>query len=315
MSRPIIDKFSRWPARQICVMGDSITDNLTLSVPTHEMWPARLEALLQKAGCNAIVRNWAKSGDKTTDMLARFSLMSFQGWPDIALIMAGVNDPGTYSTAQTTAYLQAMIKWLKFGCAGYVADQTALPADGRLGDRYVVLADSSTTGGAPELSILVHAATITGDYSGAPAQTVWEYRNARAGVAGWGRIALASSVATHVQHIGIVSAHYLNLTAGGDTTGTPFASYDDVTGVRKAQLDAVANESVNNSDVRYIDVYNPKRARILAGSDAALGGAADQHVQDTNQHLNAFGESLIAQFVFTAMQGLPGWINALAAAP
>lgn len=302
--------FTKAASKQVCCMGDSLTDNFTLSVATHLEWAARLQALLQKAGCNAVVRNYGKSGDKTTDMMGRFSRMYAQGWPEVGVIFAGANDPAFgYSTAQTTAYLQAMIKWLKYGCVGYVADETALPADGNLGDRYVVMADGSATGGAAAVSALVHTTTLGG--AGAGAQTVWEYRNAKAGETGWGRVAVASTAATKVSRIAVISMHYLNYTAGGDTLATAAPLYDDVTGVRKAQGDAVTNESTNNANIKYIDIYAAFKGRIQAGLDTALAGAAGWHVQDTNQHFNTYGMSLVAQFIFSAINGYSGWMTAL----
>lgn len=49
---------------------------------------------------------------------------------------------------------------------------------------------------------------VTGDLSGAPEQTVWEYRNPRAGTAGWGRVARATTAPTHCRRIVVMATHY-----------------------------------------------------------------------------------------------------------
>ena len=53
---------------------------------------------------------------------------------------------------QTKLNLRAMLKWLKFGCLGCVRGQANLPADAQNGDRYVVLYDTSSTGGMAALA-------------------------------------------------------------------------------------------------------------------------------------------------------------------
>ncbi len=148
-----------------------------------------------------------------------------------------------------------MIKWLRFGCMGSVRSQTSLPASGQPADRYVVLYDTSATGGRAALS--GQMATIPGTVA---EPTVWEFRTGAAGEAGWGRIAVGATPPTHCQKVMILSQHYLNYSAGGDTLATPYPTFDDVTGIRSKQIAAASAEGAV-----YVDQYNYFRSLITSG--------------------------------------------------
>lgn len=303
----------------IAASGDSQTDDQAgWGVDGFRTWLPVLADSLNRDGADVRGRSFGVGGDTTVQMLARVDDLLFYDVPALALAYGGVNDPGASITqAATQANLQAQIKALKHGAVGAgmgggstVADQNALPASGEMGQRYVVLNDTSTTGGAAAWHP-THAVTITGTQAG---QTVWEHRYPLAGATGWGRVATAATAPTVVPRIAVVSTNYLNFTTGGDTTSIPYASY---AAVRAAQQAAVTAENVavgGQPTVVYVDLYGFQRARIVAGTDPAFtGGTYDQarswHVADSNQHHNAYGHMLVAQAVQAALP--TSWLAAL----
>lgn len=308
--------------KTITVIGDSQTAyDPGWGVDGFRTWAPRLASGLRRDGyTNTQARAFGVGGDTTTQMLARVDTMQFYDTPTIGGIYGGVNDPGaSISQATTQANIQAMIKSLKYGAIGdglgggvTVAGQANLPATGEMGQRYVVLSDTSTTGGAAAW-LTSHAATITGTQAG---QTVWEHRYPLAGEAGWGRVALATTAPTKCQRIFVVSTNYLNYTTGGDTLVTPAATNATV---RAAQQAAVTAENVavgGVASVVYVDLYNFQKSRIQAGTDpdfsaTAYVQATSWHVADTNQHHDTYGHLLVAQAVKAAFPA--EWLTALAA--
>lgn len=304
-------------------LGDSQTDDQNgWGIDGHRTWVPVLRELLVKQGANVRGRSFGVSGDTTTGALARVDDLVFYDTPDLAILYIGVNDPGnSISQVTTQANLQAMLKALKYGAAGTglgtgvsVAGQANLPATGELGQRYVVLADTSSTGGAAAWHSS-QAATITGAVASS-GQAVWEFRRNLAGETGWGRVAIATTTPTAVKRIAVVSTNYLDYSTGGDTPSTPYATY---TPVRAAQQAAVSAENVpigGVASVIYVDLYALQRSRIVAGTDpdastAGFNAATSWHVADTNQHHNAYGHSLVAEAVLEALPS--AWVTALSA--
>lgn len=191
----------------------------------------------------------------------------------------------------------------------------ALPPLGKLGQRYVVLNDNSSSGGAPAWRAQDHT-TITGAGSGA--QTVWEFRYDQAGERGWGRVATNATApfAGCCQRIVVTSTNYLNFTTGGDTPTSPFTSYANV---RAAQRAAVTAENVavgGKPSVVYADLYDFQKARIVAGTDPDFSTVSyDQsqswHVAQNNQHHNAYGQQLVSAVNLNAITSA-GWLPDLA---
>jgi lysophospholipase L1-like esterase len=73
-----------------------------------------LQKKLRAIDCKVVTRNFGKSGDTTTQMIARFGAMTQFSIPDIGIIFGGVNDPGnSISQATTQANIQNMIQTLK----------------------------------------------------------------------------------------------------------------------------------------------------------------------------------------------------------
>lgn len=216
---------------------------------------------------------------------------------------AGLTTPATGNIVvrmQTQLNLQAMIKWVKFGCKGAYRSQADLPADGLKGQRYVVLNDTSTTGG--QVGWVGDSPTITGTAT-ASDPTVWEYRNGRTGELGWGRIANASTTPDTVTRILILGNHYLNYSSNGDTLSTPYYWFDNITGVRSCQIAASTNENVP-----YLDQYTIYRNRIVNGLD--VQGDFAWHIADHNEHSSEYGHAIIADNVYNELVSL-GWISAI----
>lgn len=104
---------SKWNNAISC-MGDSLTENDTLGVPAHLMYPGQLQTSLNGLGANCVCRNFGRSGNTTTQMAARFSEMTQFSIPKIGIIFGGVNDPGaSISQATTQSNIESMITSLQ----------------------------------------------------------------------------------------------------------------------------------------------------------------------------------------------------------
>jgi hypothetical protein len=291
-------------------IGDSQTDyTASYGVRASDTWTSVLAKML---GTGWQGRGFGISGDTSTQALARTDVLFQYDNPTIAVIAIGVNDPGaSITTATSQANIQALIMAAKHKAVGRgaglgtgvtAATASTLPANGRLGERYVVLSDTSTTGGAAAYHSS-HAATITGtvtaDTNGQKL-AVWENRYPLAGEAGWGRVAKTGAAPTlGASKIVVVPPPYRNFTTGGDTPSTPDATNATLRGAISA---AVALEAVNvggSPTVIYSDLYNFMKARIQAGTDLDFSAVAyDQtrswHYALNNQHFSSYGHLLLA---------------------
>lgn len=104
-----------------------------------------------------------------------------------------------------------------------------------------------------------------------------------------------------VSKIMVVSAQYLNFSAGGDTLSTPYANYVPV---RQAQQDA-ANA---HPGVIFVDLYTYMRDRIVNAQDTQ--GSFSWHVADGDQHFNSYGCGIVADCVLQSVQA-QGWDSQL----
>ncbi|MCX6216505.1 hypothetical protein [Spirosoma sp.] len=230
---------------------------------------------------------------------------------------------GLPPAAATQAHLQALSKVLKYGVRGdeqgrfvHVYSQADLPAKGNIGQRYVVLKDSSATGGV-QGSLPGQNATIAGNYSASPKQSVWEYRNPQAGELGWSRIAIDGTApfADGVQKVVIVSTNYQNWSSGGDnyntstSTGTQYAQYIPIRSAAKAAALADA--------VVYCDLYDFQSKLIFGGtfsgltlSSEAVQGSATFHYIDNNQHHGDYGHDTVARAILQTITA-QGWLTSL----
>lgn len=228
--------------------------------------------------------------------------------------------------AQTQANIQAMVKVLKFKAMGQGAGlgcmvwtQALLPANGEPGQRYVVMRDNSTTGGAQQTSTSQNT-KVAGDFSGASVQAVWEWRNPQAGEAGWARVAVAATAAFSdgVAKVLVFTPSYLNWAAStgdnyntGAGTGTQFADYVPI---RAAATAAAAAEGV-----QLCDLYDFQSKLIFGGNfngialtSEAAQGSATFHYTAGNQHYSAYGHDTVARAATqTAINA--GWLADLSA--
>lgn len=215
------------PRKTLAAMGDSLTHNVTLGVRPDQFWPERLAVKLREEGVSVRARNFGKSGNTSTQMLARFGHMTRYDVPLIAGIWAGANDPGNSIAGATT---QANIEQMA---------RTLLDA----GTQYIVIGNTQ----------------------------------------------------------------YLNYTTGGDTTTTQTSTYATLKGFQKAAADAL--KAAYPGRVAYCDTYEHMRQLIVSGVDTQ--GSASWHVAGTNQHLNAYGEQIVADAMRATIQAQPGWLDAL----
>lgn len=111
MTRPFPTAIVPGPRHSIAVAGDSITENQTLLVPQHLMWPAVLQTLLRAQGARVRSRNFARNGRTTTQMLAAKANLTYFDVPEVFICFGGVNDPGAPIVgAVTQSNIEAMIQ-------------------------------------------------------------------------------------------------------------------------------------------------------------------------------------------------------------
>jgi len=304
----------------------------TLGVMVSDMYPAKVSARLRAAGANCIARNCGHAGFKTQDLLSiipqQLMVISSQGQrgtvfevPTACTLMIGVNDPGTYSQAQTQSQIEQIIRAIRNGVSGVVAAPANLPAYQTYGfkplipneSRYLVQADNSGTGGY-NIGSPPNLPTVTGDLSGSPAPRIWIYRNAQAGPSGWSRIADNADPTQGCQRILVMSAHWLNFANGlGDTLSADYSNYGPV---RAAQLAAA-----NAQGVPFFDLHAYLKSLVASGVVGDSTGATTAWGND--QHPNVLMHEMITNGLYSALTGdntfitsavqmpVGGWISAL----
>jgi len=220
--------------------------------------------------------------------------------------------------ANITENLQALCKVYKYKVTGggiglglgmNFYSQTQLPANGEEGQRYIIMNDTSTTGGANNNSLSQNT-KITGDFSATPKQSVWEFRNSQAGEYGWARVAINTTPAFEngVTKVMIVTNNYLNWTSGGDNyntetnTGTQYSSYVPV---RNACISAATNEGVV-----LVDLY-AFQSRLIKVNFETPQGSNSWHYVANNQHHNQYGHETVARAVYETIYLQSGWVQSL----
>lgn len=328
----------------VLVQGDSHSAYITTQGGRpDQQWHQQMAELLTAAGINLRVRSFALAGATSSGVLSRQHQSFLYDDPSLAFLYVGVNDPGNGIDAQgTQKYIQAIVKGWKYRVMGrayetyvdgerqwrgqdtdtaWVAGQASLPANGSAGQRYIVLDDTSTTGGVQDDTRdgehdLV-AGTISADSNGQK-QTVWEFRNTRAGEYGWARVATNETEPWGIDKIVVVSTPYRNTgTGGADDIDTPLAA--NVL-VRDAQVAAVDEENVTVDGldtVVYGDIYDAFRQRIIDGKDPDFSGgdpadlAVSWHNQEADQHLNPYGKRITAEVLTDLIRDTwPDWPEA-----
>lgn len=108
--RPIPTSLTPGPRHSIAISGDSLTENQTLLVPQHQMWPAVLQSSLRSQGARVRSRNLARNGRTTTQMSTAKANLTYFDVPKVYICFGGVNDPGNSIVGATTqANIEAMI--------------------------------------------------------------------------------------------------------------------------------------------------------------------------------------------------------------
>ena len=283
--------------RTIVCLGDSILFSAGSGVRCDEYSPAVLERLLQGDGFDAMVRNCGKSGDTTTQTLARIADAVYCERPDVVVIFSGYNDQGaSIPQATTQSNIQAMIRHLRNGCMGQVSGQASLPPECIEGTRYLVISDTSTTGGV--------APILTGTQSG---PQVWESRNGLAGESGWGRIDSGDGEA--VSKFLVLTTHFCNYGTGGDSLDAD-GGHDGQNATRKqvyeAQLAAATAEKVT-----FCDLYAFLQSRIATGQTGDTATNRTWHSADGDIHPNAYGQDLIGKCIHKTILSQPDLVAML----
>jgi lysophospholipase L1-like esterase len=302
------------PQVRAVAFGDSITHNNTNGVLGCEFWPTATQNMLRNIyGLeNTHFRNLGASGNTSTQCLNRIH-SAFQ-WrdggteehpilnvPEIAFVMIGVNDPGnSITTATTQANIEAIIRCLLNRVDGVVSAEGSLPtADQaqtliKIGTRYWVVADGSTTGGLADAAIPTsygQPARVAGSIasvkpSGATTNgAVWIKRRHAAGAAGWARI--ADDYTRGVKQVVIMSTQFLPT----ETPGSPDSANATL---RTAQQAAVtvsqAISGIGSTKAKFLNHWQ------LFADDVTAGYIADMNAlvyTSGNQHYNAEGHRQI----------------------
>lgn len=108
-------------------------------------------------------------------------------------------------------------------------------------------------------------------------------------------------------YVVIGNTQYLNYSSGGDTTSAQGATYATLKGFQAAAATALI--ALHPGQVAYCDTYAAMRALIVAGTETQ--GSFSWHVADSNQHLNAHGNQIVADAMLATIQAQDGWLAAL----
>ena len=293
----------KWPNRIICI-GDSLTHNITTQVNLADFWPTRLGVGLTALGAASNGVNLGTSGNTTGQMIGRLYAVTdsngdpdiearFGYVPDMAVIFGGVNDPGGTGTVQ----------------ASPIPTDTVFTLDSGNGDKFTAgcwinVNDATGNAGAAArrvLSVVGDAITLETALASAPAAGATIRNDTYANI----NEMIDTLDAAGVEKIMVVSTQYRNWATGGDSISTPEAVY---AAVRVAQS-AVATAN----SVPYVDLYAHMRA-ILVADPTKVGDDTFWHVATSDQHLNTYGEQLVADAVIAKIQATTGWLTALSEA-
>lgn len=237
---------------------------------------------------------------------------------DVTTISGSPTSPGTINTyawarLDTATNIRAMIRWCQFGCIGFVKSETSLPISGLPGDRYVVLYDTSTTGGRVYPSNDNYLPNITGSITnntyGNSEPTVWEFRSGQAGETGWGRVARQTTTPTHIDKFVVCNNHFLNYSSGGDTLSAEYFLYDSANPdcLRYIQNQAVTLEA--NTNIVFCDLFNGFKNYILNGTETA--GSYSWHRADFDVHYSELGQSYVSGLIHNTIISKTGWLDSI----
>lgn len=280
--QPTYTKSKRY--KHIVCLGDSHTYNYTLGVIPAEFYPAKLAALLNAAGANVTGYNNGASGNTTGQMLARVALMVQFGVPSLSVIYGGTNDSQYASTVQASPSPTSTVFTVGSGKGTAYIPGTYCKVGSESALILSVATDAITlaaplAGGAPAAGTAVVIDTQTN------LKKIGDYLVAH----GCSRIVYGGQ-------------HYLNFSSGGDTHASPLAGNVTLRGLQQAAAAAV-------SGAVYCDFWAYMDSLIQAGQETQ--GSYSWHVLDSNTHLNAHGEEIIADALLATIQAQSGWVAAL----
>lgn len=281
--RKIQTTYTKFKNRRICCLGDSLTSNYLWGVGAHQFYPRRLQEAVNAAGGNCLARNFGVSGEATGQMIARMALLTQYEVPDLAVLYAGTNDlaaNGTTlvtsaTTPSTTQFSVTAGSGVRFPAGSYI---TVNAQTVKIAARSTDLLTVTALSGAPVAGNTVNCATrqnlvVLGQYL----QT-----------AGCSRIIIAGR-------------HYDNFSASADTTSVQLAANSTLRGLQSA--------AASDLGVPYCNLYTFMSALIANGTDTQ--GSFSWHALDSNIHLNAYGEQIIANALLATVQAQSGWLAAL----
>ena len=280
----ISNLISTFTKTTISCMGDSLTDlSPFYGVRPSRMWPAQLSAALVALGASVKARNFGVGGNTTCQMLGRFSQMTNFDVPDVGIVFGGVNDPGRATTVNgagaTTTNVPVQAGAGAFLLGGYVTIN---------GETRLVTANNNDT--------LTLDAPLSNPPASGAAVAIATQKNIEA--------MIDALYAAGCQRSVVVSAHYLNFSAGGDTQAVPYATYVPV---RAAQTAAAASRAAKGAV--FCDLYAYMKNLIATGID--VQGSNSWHAINNNQHLNDYGQSVVSAAVLATVQAQAGWVAAL----
>ncbi len=244
--------------------GDSHTFNVSFGLAAADFYPARVAA---GVAAPLAVRNGGGSGESSAQMLAQVSGFLAKGVPDVATIYAGSNDVDTVVSVADTASSFAVGDVGKMAVGGYI----------RVGGetRKVV-------------GIAADVLTLDAPLSVVPAAGDAVSIDTRENILRW----VQALQAARVGEVAVIGSHYLNFPSAGDT---PDAE-QSLRGAVRVEQRAAATAA----GVPYVDTYAHMRGLIVAGQ-VAQGDWAAWHQGESDTHLNATGEQVLADAVRAAL--------------
>jgi lysophospholipase L1-like esterase len=287
--------------KRLVAIGDSLTLNFVYGhlTPPTVYYPTRLAVALQALSVPIMGANYGISGQTSTQMLSRVSGLYQFGTPDLAVIWAGHNDRTalaitSITSASTTATVTTTAAhYLATGMQVTIAGATQTEYNGT----YTVTVTGATTFTYTFAGSATTPATGTKTYTIPYAQTTANIK------------AMAEAVlADGCERVVICSTHYLNYGSGGDSTATP------ASGARldlwNAQSTAYTDEAaLHSGEVAFCDLYAYFYA--LLGAGTYVQGDHLWHQADSDVHLNAAGEQIVADALLATIQAQSGWLTAL----
>lgn len=265
----------------VCV-GDSHTYNSTLGVLPTEFYTKKLMDLLNAAGCNLTGYNRGVSGNTSGQMLYRVASLPAA---DIAVIYGGTNDRQYDTTVQASPTPTSTTFTVGSGKGAFYLPGTYL----KVGSESALI-----------LSVATDAITLSAPLTGgAPAVGTAVVLDTQVNLTAIGT-AIRAAGCTRIVY-GLM--HYYNYSANGDTHSTPLSANVTMRALQSAAAAAVTG-AVTCNFWSWMD--------NLIQTGAAVQGSYSWHVLDSNIHLNAAGELILAQALYATIAAQTGWLAALA---